>query len=311
MNPFPLRSFLEFLCRLNQQQVERASSWPEAAMPEPTDPNATTDVEPIEVTPAIVPSVVLEEPANAQPRMPGFFDHRSLSVRDLSKFTKRSKRTRQLDTIDMICVHQMAIEFGVAKPAVRRWAKLLKDAGPELLLELTAYEMNGDVEAMARRLALHERFWNGVPYHVISLLNGDIAINQRFDWRTWHGNGGNFGLGWSQEGLFPYAAKQRKSKHTKIDDHVIETGQAAFRLAVLKARELGCPIRYVQPHRCYSSGRYGDTGEEIWRLILLPLFDELELVADYNLKLGGRQIPRDWDDAALYDAKGRRIKIAA
>lgn len=308
MTPFPLRSILEFLCRT--QAVERASSWPESAVPEPADPNATTAVEPITVSPAIVPSVVLEEPANAQPQLPGFFDHRHLSVRDQSKFTKRSKRTRQLDTIDLICVHQMAVEFGVSKNAVRRWVKFLEKNPEALVGELASYDM-GDVEATARRIALHERFWNGVPYHVISLLNGDIAINQRFDWRTWHGNGGNSGLGWSQEGLFPYSAAKRRSKHTKLDSHVIETGQASFRLAVLKARELGCPIRYVQPHRCYSNGRFGDTGEEIWREILLPLFDELELIADYELKLGGRPIPRDWDDAALYDARGRRIKIAA
>lgn len=234
--------------------------------------------------------------------VPIHFDATSTALRDRTAFKKRTAGTRQLDTVDTLVVHQTAVEFGVSRRAVEQWRRLLNDG--KWATASIARSYGTDV---AEELALHERFWNTVPYHFASLLNGDVLHVHPLTWRTWHAGHGNYGVGWAQEGLFPSLANLRRPRHTELSDHVVEVARSSMRVAVLKSRELGCPIRRVQPHRCYSLARGGDTGEEVWRRVVLPVAEELDLKPDYELKLGGLQISRDWDDAAMYDSRGRRL----
>ena len=114
--------------------------------------------------------------------------------------------------------------------------------------------------------------------------------------------------GWALEGRFPALESQRKKKHHVIDDFVIETGRAGIRLLVEKARERGDDIHLVLPHRTYAyPGRAGDCGEAIWREIVLPETKLLQVYPDYEAAYGGRPIPREWDPAACYDWRGRRV----
>ena len=47
--------------------------------------------------------------------------------------------------------------------------------------------------------------------------------------------------------------------------------------------------------------RDGDPGEAVWREIVLPVCDELELTVDYALVDGGTHLPIDWDPGATHD----------
>jgi hypothetical protein len=212
-----------------------------------------------------------------------------------------------------ICVHQTAVEFGTTKKARKAWADRIRGG----LLPIDVLEKFGvleiadseQVEKAAQRLALHERFWK-VPYHFVSLLNGDVLFNNKLSSYTYHGGGANGPLyGWVLEGSFPMLEKNRKSRHSKFDEFVIETGRQGLRLAVLKGREANPNnFRLILPHRAYSKGRRADTGEGIWREIALPVAKELDMTPDYEAKYDtGLWIPKSWDDNAHYDLKGRRV----
>jgi len=145
------------------------------------------------------------------------------------------------------------------------------------------------------------------------LLNGDVLYNNPFNRYTWHGNGSNLkGIGFVVEGHFSPLLPKTKSKYRDLTEHNIETARAAFRLAVLTSREAGAPLEWVTAHRCYSSGRIGDPGEAIWKEVVIPMANELDLKVDYTFaawKAGGRPIPIEWDERALY-AYGERSKKA-
>lgn len=294
-----IRALLELVQRT--QLVPRADDWPSPVEVERSP-------ESIERAAADAATAALERIT-----LPGHFDNvRGLGFRDLAKFTKLSTRNRDLSRVRLVCVHQTAVAFGTAASRRSAWrdrivhGKIPPDDAERYGLIANADEH--DVADAARRMALHERFW-GVPYHVVSLLNGDLLHNNPLAWRTYHGNaGGNDGFGWALEGLFPILARKRTGKHSPIDEFVIETGRAGLRLAVLMGRDAGAPLERVQPHRCYSGGRHGDPGEEPWREIVMPVARELHLVPDYEEKRGsGRPIPIEWDEDARFDLAGKRV----
>lgn len=287
-----IRQLVEFLLRT--QPVERATEFP-----------AEVEVE----------KAAADAAAEALERLtlPGHFDNvRGLGHRDLNAFTKRSSGNRDLSKVELICVHQTAVAFGTAASRRKAWRRRITGQGipPD---DLEKFGLGPDVtadriEAVARRMALHERFWR-VPYHFVSLLNGDVLRNNPMRWRTWHGSpGGNDGLGWAMEGRFPILERKRTRRHDALDAFAIETGRAGLRLAVLEGRDAGCPIERLQPHRCYSPGRLGDTGEGLWREVMLPVAGEFGLVVDYEERRGGgRPVPVEWDDDAFFDLAGEKV----
>ncbi len=257
------------------------------------------------------------------PVAPGFFDnhdgygfrepfYKPRGSRVKVNFKGRAKPADPAEKIG-ICVHQTAVEFGTTKRARARWANRIRQGIlPDDIIAKFGCSDVSDPEQVARaaqRMALHERFWK-VPYHFVSLLNGDVLFNNKLSSYTYHGGGANGPLyGWALEGTFPIVEAKRKAKHSKFDEFVIETGRQGLRLAVLKGREASPnSFRLVLPHRAYTKGRRADTGEWIWKEIVLPVAKELDLTPDYEARYSnGLWIPKAWDDDAHYDLKGKRV----
>jgi hypothetical protein len=266
-----------------------------------------------------------EDNTTAQPGIPGHFDNtvweQELGGCLRKPFYKASAQLlpfkglpwpRDPAKVTHICTHQTAVSFGVSSRRVKFWRKQLSTnsvAGaivrtfvpswnPEHLLS------DDQVEHVARRIALHERFWV-VPYHVVALQNGDLLHNNGFRRYTYHGSSANaHSLGVAMEGAYP----ARPGAKSVLTDFQAHTMQQALRLAVLKGREMGMPLTHVTAHRCYSKTRYGDPGWEIWEKAVIPVTVELDLKIDFmHKRSSGRPIPIDWDTFALFDWKGKRV----
>lgn len=153
----------------------------------------------------------------------------------------------------------------------------------------------------ANRLALWERFGR-TPYHWVAAHNGDVLRNHPATRRTKHGNAGNRGIGVAID----------VGHKEAIDAFVIETGRAALRCALEDRVDVEAwPGEVlVQPHRCFSPQRRVDTDAFVWREIVLPVVAATPWArVDYELaENGGRPVPRSWDENALFDDKGRRLR---
>ncbi len=206
-----------------------------------------------------------------------------------------------------VCVHTTAVEYGTSPRKRRLWRQRIE--AEEISAETQARydDGTGSIEAMATRMALHERFWVAA-YHWVGLLNGDVLFNNSIRRYTYHGNASNrCALGFSAESEVPARERSRGSSHTTIDDHFIDTNREALRLAVTTSREQGAPMTRITAHRAFSMTREGDPGEAIWSEVALPVARELNLEVDYDLVNGGRSIPRDWDPDSPFDWAGNRI----
>lgn len=235
---------------------------------------------------------------------PDFYTHEA-SGRQLP-FKGRPNEVRLSDRTH-ICMHVTAVEFGTASNRRRAWRQRIEggDLGDDTIARYD--DGRGDVEAMATRMALHERFWN-VAYHWVGLLNGDVLFNNAPERYTYHGNSSNsFALGFSAEAKVPGRESRRLPEHTVVDDHFIETNRAALRLAITTSRDAGAPISHITAHRAFSMTREGDPGEAVWREVALPVARELDVEVDHDLVDGGRPIPRDWDPASPYDWAGSKL----
>ena len=206
-----------------------------------------------------------------------------------------------LTTRTHLCMHITAVEFGTSSRQRRRWAERIS-AGEIADGVVDRYRQGvADDDAVAERMALHERFWP-VTYHWVALRNGDVLFNNPAERYTYHGNRSNrFALGISIEADLPGREADRRAAHTVVDEHLAETGRAALRHAVRLGREQGAPLTHVTAHRCFSTTRDGDPGEAVWREIVLPVCDELQLTVDYALVDGGTHLPVDWDPDATHD----------
>lgn len=245
---------------------------------------------------------------------------------------KMYKQPRDLDNLDFIVSHVTAVKggFGVSGSKVKAWDKRLREgtvhdalmiqlaragavgvdttipeAGDNVTLLKPRYIISDEQRAaVSRRLALWERYRAGVPYHQIGAANGDNLANRELRHVTWHGSLGNFGVGWS---LDVGASEVLKDWH-------IETGRAALRTLCKRILEVSSKARRdgirVAPHRAFSPARFGDTGANVHREIIIPTAKEVDALSiDYTMVKGkGRPIPRSWDPDALFDDKGRRIQ---
>lgn len=186
------------------------------------------------------------------------------------KASKRSNRLRTPDEVDSLCMHQTGVEFGTTRRQRERW---------------------GSVDA-----ALIARFHEGTPYHHVALARGFVLNNHSPALYTYHGNGANRrSMGVAIEGNFPQTLR-RKPKHTELTKTRIEAGKEAMRMAHRRATGWGATIKFVTPHRAWSKNRSGDTGPELWKLIVAPMMEELglTLLDHVDTKKGGRTVPDEW-----------------
>jgi hypothetical protein len=211
-----------------------------------------------------------------QENWPDYFDN----TRDVRNGKGRNRKRDPAD-VDTIVLHQTAVKFGTTR---------------------------ANREKYGERLALHRRFYK-TPYHCIALLNGDVLWNNDVDWYTFHGNSSNAtSVGVAVEGSFPGLESKRKPSHHTIDEHVAATVRAALLVTVRKCKEQGSTICLLQAHRNYSAGRRGDPGEQLWRLNAVPLREACHLQTNFIVaRGGGRTIPREWDDRARFNYRGRPI----
>lgn len=211
---------------------------------------------------------------------------------------------RDVRLVDLIVVHVTAVTggFGVSKSAVKRWTQALMNDHIAALppgLQAQFSEMPEDLNLFARRLALWERFAN-VPYHQVALRNGDCIANHPLSRHTWHGNGGNVGVGFAVD----------CGSGEKLTEWMIETARRSLSILIARLqRETLQSIIRIAPHRAYSAARREDPGAYVWREVIEWVVSHSQGVRiDYETKRdGGLQVPNTWDEAALYDAKGRRL----
>lgn len=239
-------------------------------------------------------------------RRPAFYkDKRS------GKMLTFEGRAQELSPEDKLGVeaHITAVAFGTTKNARKLWKNKIESGElSSLVLEPYRLGMEGDVERIAERLALHQRFWK-VPYHWVGLLNGDILHNNLITRYTHHGDSGNRRLiGVAAEADMPGLEKDRKKKHHDLSERFIETNRATLRLAVMKARHEGAPICRLYAHRQYSPKRVGDPGEGWWKEIGIPIAKELHLDRMTSFADGkGLEICREWDELGRVDYRGKRL----
>lgn len=220
-------------------------------------------------------------------------------------------RTRDLDEITTLCLHQMAVRFGTTRARRAYWARLARELSKDIQ---TLYGLDGgeSLERFAIRRAVHERMC-GLPYHYAALLNGDrLKINGPRLY-TYHGGRANaHSVSLAVEGLYPGLESNRTSKHDDLDSFMIETIRGLLTLAMLECLQAGIKITRITAHRQYSANRVADPGQLIWSEIGRWASVEFGLKIDYQYKTAsGLQICREWDPGGLVDFRGKKLVIAA
>jgi hypothetical protein len=187
------------------------------------------------------------------------------SFRNVTKvprdFSKARKRPRPITDVTTVLVHQTAVTggFGVSRRLLRQH----------------------DGDAAEARQARYRR----TPYHGLYSPRDRASIVQ---WPAWvygyHGNGANrYSVGWAYDGKLPG------------DELDAEGARESLRHFVECMREAGAPLLYVEAHRQHSDQRGGDPGEQIWREVVRPLFDELGLEERPTHTTGpGLELPNSW-----------------
>lgn len=218
------------------------------------------------------------------------------------KKAKAYSQPRDVRLVDLIVVHVTAVRggFGVQKSRVLAMTKAYEN-GQELRAELLA-QLPTDVPSslQGKRLALWERFKN-VPYHQIAARNGDAIANHPLSRHSWHGNGGNVGVGFAVD----------CAPDEKLDDWMIETGRKSLSILIARLqRETMQPVIRIAPHRAFSASRRNDTGPYVWKEVIEPVVMHTPGVRiDYEVKRdGGLPVPKSWDTDAHYDDKGKRVQ---
>lgn len=216
-------------------------------------------------------------------------------------------RPRSPLTVDLAVVHVTDVDggFGVSARAVKRWRGLLErgKVPRELLVQLPDPD---DLGGSSFLLALLERY-SGCAYHGLGSRRAGAIRNHPVSLRTSHGNGGNAGVGWALD-----------AGHREVlDEAFASIGRQSLSNTIVEAHEESGNVIRVAPHRAFSKARRVDTDPIVWRAIVKPVVLALGPSVcriDYEVhdkREGGLPICDEWDDDALYDAKGRRLTRAA
>lgn len=182
---------------------------------------------------------------------------------------------RRPDTIDGICIHQTACDFGVTPLQV-------KNAG-------------GDPA-----LAKHMRAL-GVAANVTAFKDGFAAVGNPLNWYVYNANQLNQRIiSLEIEGSYPGTLTSNGPGHDRFDGHIVDAAKAGLEYLVTEGRRQGMPIKYLWAHRQSSSTRRNDPGQEIWqKLVVEYAVPVLGLITQLNYSIGdGRSIPKVWDPNA-------------
>lgn len=205
---------------------------------------------------------------------------------------KAYSRPRDVTRVGLVVVHVTAVRggFGVSRSAVARWRSEIEAGFPTLAPSIVGQfpiVEDGNVELAAKRLALWERF-RDVPYHQVACRNGDVLSNHPLSRHSWHGNGGNVGVGWAID----------CAPDEQLDDWMAETGRASLQILIDRLRrETRQPVIKLAPHRAFSASRRNDTGPIVWREVVEPVIKlyEGQVVAAYDMRAGGgAAVPGSW-----------------
>lgn len=226
--------------------------------------------------------VPIPEPVIAEPVKPEykFIDLREEQTDPAPRSKVRGGKTviRNPEEVTGICIHQMAVTFGIAKHQLRA-------AG-------------GD-----RDLAKARRFMR-VPAHACISRDGFYSIHSDMRAYLYHGHSFNaFTLGVEIEGNYagiedkPWTAWKGADNAAEFTEKTLECAKVALERIVREGREMGMPIKYIYAHRQTYKTKRGDPGGEIWRrLVLEYAVPELGLeVQNEKTWRDGKPIPLEWD----------------
>ena len=163
--------------------------------------------------------------------------------------------------------------------------------------------------------------WHNVACHIAITREGKIIYNNDFIKKVWHGNGFNTKtIGIEIDGHFAgleeqndagewvadmksyWRPKNSKRLPVSITDAQIEACKEAIRWVKRVVDAAGGDFKYILAHRQSSPSRVSDPGQKTWRLVAVPLMEELGMVDggdDYYImdskKRAGKPIPEAWD----------------
>jgi len=152
--------------------------------------------------------------------------------------------------------------------------------------------------------------WDRLNAHIGITRDGLVIIaNDFLDW-IWHAQGlSRRSIGIEIAGNFPgLMDKPRTLWKGGGGPHSLTDGQRAAIPAAMEfirheAARLGFKIKHIMAHRQATSSRIADPGEQIWKVIGLPLQVQLDATDGGNdFHTGnGRPIPNEWDPRRLRD----------
>lgn len=169
-------------------------------------------------------------------------------------------------------------------------------------------------------LGENPRRWHNVGCHVGITRNGKIIFNNDLEKIVWHGNGFNkYTVGIEIDGHFAGLEEQKEDgswvpdmnsywrpagstrKPISITDAQVQACKEVVRWVKKIVEDAGGECKYLLAHRQSSPSRTSDPGQKTWRLVALPLLEELNMSDGgddyYILSKGrcGKPIPEAWD----------------
>jgi len=212
-------------------------------------------------------------------------DRAWLDYTQLNMSERERKRHRIADGIDGIMVHVTGVPggFGASRGDLAWAQQQIETGGKYVRANTQSPDEYRRTLAVIRRLTGASGRDRGMPYHRMVIRSGDgLILNPWYEY-TFHGNTGNARwCGFAIDGDFA---------REELTPEIIEAsrwGLTSF--AEYMAKRLSRKPR-ITAHRCYARNRGRDPGEAVWREIVKPVCDELDLEIHSVAVGGGRKIP--------------------
>jgi hypothetical protein len=151
--------------------------------------------------------------------------------------------------------------------------------------------------------------WQTLGAHLGVTREGRVMVVHGFEWNVAHANGFNAcSVGIELDGHYegvegnpktywrPASAPKRRPQEPTPE--LIAAAKWSIRLVVKEVAQHGGRVRHIFAHRQSSAMRQSDPGSAIWRLVALPMMEELRLDAGKSARIThgtGRPIPEAWD----------------
>lgn len=147
--------------------------------------------------------------------------------------------------------------------------------------------------------------WNTLHAHVGASREGNVFWVYDFELIVWHGNELNgFTVGLECEGNYPGVVDDHTTlwqpgggNMMTVTPQLVTGAQGAIRWICTTVAQHGGQVKNLYAHRQTAASRRADPGEEIWKLVALPMMDELGLSdGGPTFKIdNGRPIPMAWN----------------